>query len=642
MSVALAVALVWFGAAVVLAGRRAFGLAAVLGAGGLALTLRSVPLGAAVGLHLLLGLPDGAVPGRARRLAVATGYVLAAASISRDAGRPGTWLVVGLVVAVAIVGLPASNTTYRRAPAAGRQRMQWVGAALVVLAEGALVLAALRLLTQWPGRPQDVLVVLTSGLPLALVAATTPRVAVRIDRVLTHVVSTVGLTAVVVGAYLLIVVGLGRLPERGERSVLLLSMAAAAVVAAVHPAASRYLATFANRVVYGERSAPDDALRTFGTRMTRAVPLDELLLQLAESLRKTFSLQAASVWTGSGGTLRRTVSVPRRPEAELVVGEKELAVVVRAGVSGGTWVDIWLPALAEDADTSRLRVAPLAHAGELLGLLVLERRAESDPPSDEDDRVLADLSRQVALALHNAELDTALQASLVEVQRKAVELQASRARIVTAGDTERRKLERDLHDGAQQQLVALAMRLRLARSSIEDGETEAALALLEQLQTDVGDAVQELRALAHGIFPPLLASDGLAAALRTATQRSSLPTTLSADDVGRYPPEVEAAVYFCCLEALQNAGKHAGDGATAAVRLWTERGELHFEVADDGAGFLTDGSTASGHGFVNMADRLGAYGGGVTVISSPGTGTRIAGHVRLDDASLGTAPPLAR
>ncbi len=245
--------------------------------------------------------------------------------------------------------------------------------------------------------------------------------------------------------------------------------------------------------------------------------------------------------------------------------------------------------------------------------------------------MLTELARQVGLALHNVELDSALQESLDEVRRQADELQRSRARIVAASDAARRQIERNLHDGAQQHLVALAVNVRLARQLAET-DPEASGKILEQLGEGLQEAVQELRALAHGIYPPLLVDRGIAEALRSAAGRAALPTEVEAEGLGRYSPEAEAAVYFCCMEALQNAGKHAGDGARAQVRVWQDDGTLSFEVHDTGAGFDTKGQLSSGAGFVNMSDRVGAIGGTVTVTSAPGEGTTIAGRIPVEAA----------
>jgi signal transduction histidine kinase len=288
-----------------------------------------------------------------------------------------------------------------------------------------------------------------------------------------------------------------------------------------------------------------------------------------------------------------------------------------------------LPSLTTGAtEEPIMRVAPVTNSGELLGLLVVHRPDGGSPFNDADDQALTELARQVGLALHNVKLDSALQESLDEVQRQADELRASRSRIVEAGDAQRRSIERDLHDGAQQHLVALAVNVRLARQLAEK-DPEQAQAMLDQIGTDLQEAVQELRNLAHGIYPPLLADRGLAEALSAAASRAALPTDVSADGVGRYDQPVEAAVYFCCLEALQNAGKHAGDGAHAMVTVREDEGALLFEVADDGAGFDVGSGAPRGHGFVNMADRLGAIGGSISVESAPGKGTRIAGRIPL-------------
>ena len=246
-------------------------------------------------------------------------------------------------------------------------------------------------------------------------------------------------------------------------------MAAAAVAALLYLPARERLAEIGNRLVYGERQAPDEVLRTFGNRLSRAIPMDELLLQLAESLRKTMSLRAAEVWTGTAERLERAVSVPDRGPGTLALGDEEQPVVTRAGVSGNAWVAVWVPALLEDRCRRQLRVAPVsATPARSSASSSSSVPPDGDPFTEEDERVLTELARQVGLALHNVQLDSALQASLDEVRRQAEELRASRARIVATADAERRKIERNLHDGAQQHLVALAVNLRLTRDLLAD------------------------------------------------------------------------------------------------------------------------------------------------------------------------------
>ena len=204
------------------------------------------------------------------------------------------------------------------------------------------------------------------------------------------------------------------------------------------------------------------------------------------------------------------------------------------------------------------------------------------------------------------------------------EMRASRARIVSASDEARRKVERDLHDGAQQYLVLLELKLGLMSKAAADDPEMSALAA--EVREDLARALAELRDLAHGIYPAVLETDGLPAALQAAAERSSLPVTVDVDGVGRSRPEVEAAVYFCCLEALQNSSKHAGDGATATVRLAQSDSRLLFEVVDDGVGYDAEAVGASA-GLQNMVDRIGALGGELHVSSEPAVGTTVAGSV---------------
>jgi signal transduction histidine kinase len=406
-------------------------------------------------------------------------------------------------------------------------------------------------------------------------------------------------------------------------------MVAAAIAALLFVPARNWLEEVANRRVYGEQRAPDEPLQTFGARMSRAIPLDELLLQLAESLKRSMQLSNAEVWTGTDGVFERAAAVPYRETARVRLNDEETAVVSRAHVSGNAWIQVWLPGILEEHPGRTLRVAPLVLSGELFGFIVCARAAEQQPFSAEDERVLTDLARQVAVALHNSALDTALQASLDDLRVANEELRASRARIVATADQSRRQIERNLHDGAQQHLVALAVKLGLARQLV-GGDPEALSTLLEELRGDAQTTLTELRELAHGIYPPLLMDRGLREALVAAANRSVLPAEVDAD-VGRYPADMEAAIYFCCLEALQNAGKHAGEGATIKIKVAQHDHLLRFDVRDTGAGFDATSDAVRGHGFVNMADRLGAIGGRLMVESAPGAGTTITGTIPIGE-----------
>lgn len=589
----------------------------------------SLALIPAAGLHLMIGLPDGRPDTLARRALMRAGYVAAlglGAGLLADRASPPLWPVAVAGAVSLAIGFGTSRGRYFRSRGRERQRLQWFGLAVTFAGSVAVLAGATNLLLKWPPEVAPVAAGATIAIPAAIAIGASRGFVERVDRLLTAAVSLAGLGGVVFAVYLAVVVGLGRVPAEDERTLLLLSMVAAGVTALLYLPARQRLQGFANRLVYGERRAPDDVLRTFGSRLSRAVPLDELLLQVAESLRKTLALQAAEVWTaGASGGLERTVSSPERTKAPLRVSPTEEPVVARAGVSGPAWIKVWLPGLMAGREEAVMRVAPATHSGELLGLIVAERPPDAEQFTAEDERVMGELARQVGLVLHNVRLDSALQASLDELRRHAEELRASRARIVATADAERRRIERNLHDGAQQHLVALSVKLRLVRQ-LADADLEQAKEMLQQLGTDVQETLHELRALAHGIFPPLLADRGLPEALRAAAGRAVLPTDVEAEGIGRYSQDVETAVYFCCLEALQNAGKHAGEGATATIRVWEEEGGLLFEVADTGAGF--DLATAArSAGFVNMQDRVGAIGGTVRVDSEPGRGTRILGAI---------------
>jgi signal transduction histidine kinase len=597
-----------------------------------ALRLAAATLPAAA-LHLLLGLADGRLATPIRRNTVVVGYVVALViglALLADRDRVVAWPLVLFWLAATCIGAYGAHVRYVTAGAEDRRRMQWFGWGVAVGAEAGVVVVALRLLLDWPTEAGAVALALTGFVPIGLACGTLPRMVARVDRLLTHTVAIAGLTALVVAVYVVVILGLGRTPTEAERTLLLLSMVAAGCAALLYVPARRWLTERANRLVYGERVAPDETLRTFGQRLTRSIPMDELLLQLAESMRKSMVLTSAEVWTGHAGHYELAAGVPHRHPEPITIGDKELPVVARAGVSGGTWLDVWLPQLVGPGGSAATRVAPIAHAGQLLGGIVVTRPQDGEAFTETEDHVLTELARQVALALHNLQLDAALQASMDELQQRNEELQHSRARIVAAGDAERRRLERNLHDGAQQHLVALAVKLRLAQDAVEDDPADA-VAMIDEIKGDVRVAIGELRSLAHGIFPPLLVSGGLAEALPAAAARSTLSTTVDTAGIGRYGEDVEAAVYFCVLEALQNAGKHAGPAATVAVRVWEADDTLQFDVRDDGSGFDVSSASGGGHGFVNMADRLGAFGGTVEVDSHPGQGTIVSGTLPLPE-----------
>jgi signal transduction histidine kinase len=210
------------------------------------------------------------------------------------------------------------------------------------------------------------------------------------------------------------------------------------------------------------------------------------------------------------------------------------------------------------------------------------------------------------------------------VDKSLDELRESRARLVAAADDERRRIERDLHDGGQQRLVALRIRLELAVEMMEESPAQTRT-MLHRLGDDVDDAIDDLRSVAADVYPSLLAARGLPDAIRTAALQSPVPVSVAVNGDDRYLEEVETAAYFCCLEALQNVAKHAPEARSTSVTLH-RNGDLRFEVRDDGPGFVTNGPNP-GRGLMNMRDRIEAVGGEIEIHSSPGGGTEIVGRI---------------
>ena len=406
-----------------------------------------------------------------------------------------------------------------------------------------------------------------------------------IDLVISKTVLYGCLAAFVTAVYVALVVGVGAVAG-GQNQPLLAALAAAVVAMAFQPV-RLWADRLANRVVYGKRATPYQVLSEFARRIGGAYASEEVLPQMARVVAAGTGAEQVVVWLRMGGELVPEASASSAPNS----------VLVPLAVDGDE-----LPPLPE----SDLAV-PVTHGGELLGAVSLRMsRGEALRPAGR--QLVADVASQAGPVLANAGL----------VQ----DLRASRQRLITAQDETRRRLERDIHDGAQQQLVALTIKLSLAEAAVSD---EPARQMLQEVRADASSALANLRDLARGIYPPLLADHGLAAALGAQAARSAVPVTIEADGIGRFGQDAEAAVYFCCLEALQNTAKYAGASA-ARVCLQAGDGTLRFTVSDDGTGYDSR-TTPLGSGMRNMADRLAALAGGLTVSSAPGQGTTITGHL---------------
>jgi signal transduction histidine kinase len=358
----------------------------------------------------------------------------------------------------------------------------------------------------------------------------------------------------------------------------------------------------ADRLVFGRRATPYEVLTSFSSRVGETYATEEILPRMAEILARGTGAKAASVWVRVGDELRQGGSWPDSSDGP-------------AGLRISGQV---LPAIDREV-TFEVR-----HQEELLGILSLDMHA-SDPMNPAKERLARDLAGQAGLVLRNVRL--------IE------ELRASRQRLVRAQDEERRRLERNLHDGAQQQLVSLAVQLRLAEQLV-GGDPERERELLRGLQGQATEAIEDLRDLARGIYPPLLADKGLVIALEGQIRKGAVPVEVRAEGTGRYTQEVEATVYFCCLEALQNVAKYAS-GSSATVQLVETGGSLAFTVTDHGPGF-DPSATSYGTGLQGMADRVAAIGGVLTVRSAPGEGTIVSGIVptgaRQEPSSTGARP----
>jgi signal transduction histidine kinase len=408
-----------------------------------------------------------------------------------------------------------------------------------------------------------------------------------IDVVIKKTVVAAVLAAFVVVIYIGIVVGVGTLVGgRDAENGSFLTVVAAGVVALLFQPLRTRARRLADRLVYGTRSTPYQVLGAFGEQLAGTYSSDDVVPRIARVLAEGVGADRARVW--------------------LRVGE-DLRVV-------GRW-----PADATD-DGADDFTTDVRHQGEELGALSVSMPG-NDPMDEAKEELVRHLAGQAGLVLSNVRLTEELRARLDD-------LRAAQKRLVTAQDAERKRLERNIHDGAQQQLVALAVKLKLA-DALVDRSPEKAHEALAQLQADTTQALEDLRDLARGIYPPLLADEGLGAALSAQARRAAIPIDVDVVVERRYSTEVEAAVYFSCLEALQNTVKYA-DASRATVRVSDERSDLVFEVSDDGHGFDPT-ENGRGTGLRGIADRLGALDGSMEVVSAPGHGTTVRGHVPAPD-----------
>jgi signal transduction histidine kinase len=479
---------------------------------------------------------------------------------------------------------------YRRSSGEERQQIKWVFYGLAISV--------------------PMLVIGTSGVffgavgavwaipPLVIIPVTITVAVLRfrlydIDVVISRTLLVAGLAGFISVTYVAIVVGVGSLIGRGDEPSLVLSIAATALVAVAFQPVRRRLRRWADRLVFGRRATPYDVLSGFATKVGAAEGSTETLVGLAELMADGTGAQPARVWLRVGSQLRSAATWPAAVDAVPTID-------VDSATFPGTDLAV-----------------PVREGYELLGMLTIAK-----PRNEQVTEVDTDLVERLAAAsgvlLRNLRLDA-------ELAQRLEEIEASRRRLVNAQDEARRQIEAELGGGSRAKLIVLESHLAALAAGLDEESTPKTGVLLRQLVTSTSTALNTLEGLAAGVYPPRLAADGLAAALSEQAGRAAVRVDVHAEEVGRYSADVEAAVYFAVLEALQNVAKYA-DADSARVRLAHEAGRLSFEVTDDGEGFDTD-SVSPGSGLQGIVDRLDTVGGSVTVGSEPGVGTIVAGSV---------------
>ena len=405
----------------------------------------------------------------------------------------------------------------------------------------------------------------------------------------------------VLSVYVVVVLGGGLLIGRLDSPHVGLSVLATAVVASiVEPVRNRAERRAARRFRRPDRT-PYEVLAEFSQEMTRNDSGDRAPAVMARMLASGTGVAWAQVWVLVDGRLTLMASYPPDVESDQRPP----------------------PLYGKDSDEG-IRTVTVSHAHRPLGVLRVRERA-GRAMSPVEDRLLGGLAAQAGMVLQSAQLRAELAVRLEELTARELELRHTRDELVTAQDLERRRLERDIHDGAQQQLVALAINLKVAKALIATDPVRTTEVLREQ-RLAVTDAVRTLRIISGGAAPETLTQRGFAPALVLATAANPVPVRVTVPEMSRLDPDVEATLYFCALEAIQNATKHA-EASRIDVRLREESGRLVLTVDDDGIGIGIDpdaNTAGQGTGLSNMRERVASVGGDIQVRRSPRGTTVVA------------------
>ena len=542
----------------------------------------------------------------------------------------------------AVLALASVFVRRRRAGAELRQQLAW----LAYIGVLTVVTAAVTVCCWWiTGRETllgDILFILTFGtpifgIPLACAVAVLKYRLYDLDLVVKKTVVAALVAAAFTLSYVLVVVVVGAVTgQPGGNPVTFVAAVLAAVL--LQPVRAR-ANLLADRLVYGRRATPYEVMSEFSEQMASTYSTEDVLPRMARMLAEATGAQRAEVWLRTTGREHLAAAWPSpngSAPAAAVAADTGPGPAPAAGAdpepgtptpaaaadlepgppapadAGAPGPQAGHPA-ASGKESGQVQAFAVEHQGERLGALRITS-SPREPLTAAGERLVRDVAAQAGLVLRNV--------ALIE------DLRASRQRLVAAADEARRRLERNLHDGAQQRLVALRITLGLARQ-VAGSSSQEADELLAQTEQEAQDALEELRDLARGIYPPLLADLGLAAALEAQARKAALPVTVEAPGLRRYSQETEAAVYFCVLEALQNVAKYA-QARQARVTLGHDNGALTFTVEDDGRGF-DQTAAVMGTGVQGMSDRLAALDGTIEVVSAPGVGTRVTGRVPAAD-----------
>lgn len=405
------------------------------------------------------------------------------------------------------------------------------------------------------------------------------------------------LAAFIASAYLVAVVGAGSILS-SRAGVLVLSIVVTALVAVAFEPVRRRVERWINRLVFGRRASPYEVLADLANRLAETESVQAVLDRMARLMADGTGAEQATVWLSDARGLLVGAGWPATPPVVRVDSLDHLSEVV------------W----------------PVVHDDELVGALQVIKSHEN-PFTPVEERLITDLAASAGLVLGHQRLNAAL-------TDRADELEASRRRLVDAEDTERRRLERDLHDGAQREVVALNADIRGLERLAREEELNEVADVLSETASDLEAAVDEIRSLARGLYPPLLQAEGLEEAVKSHAQRSPIAVEVKSGMVGRHPMTIESAVYFVVAEAMTNSAKHANP-AQIEITLFEADGLLMVQISDDGVGFDPE-QTDNGLGLVNIRDRIEALGGEVQFESATGAGTTV--RARIPVLARGNVP----